>query len=292
MSSVTTSTGLSSSVHPHAFYTMPAYPFSPYGNYQLSYGQQQPPTTQWSVPLSTYSSLNGATTSPNSTQAQRSPVQQPQVQSPVLQHHSSPPPQQPQQYQPPPPSQPQPQITIEYVSFNGWCRTRLIHVVSPSLVLANYQTTQSTGSYAPTAYYSYQTHTPPLSLNPSLLHTTPQSPVAHNQPTTPVAGPSMPSKSSLINFLNSLLSSKGLSNSPTQIVRTIMTMGPSEVELSLRLQVLSKIRDCAGNDFYQAWASSLEAMDLIRDWLKAAVTSKTGDWDETVMPLLHVRCYS
>ena len=65
-------------------------------------------------------------------------------------------------------------------------------------------------------------------------------------------------------------------------------MGPSEVDLAMRLKVLSKIRDYAGNDFYQSWASSLEAMDIIRDWLKTAVTSKTGDWDETVMPLLHV----
>jgi len=65
-------------------------------------------------------------------------------------------------------------------------------------------------------------------------------------------------------------------------------MGPSEVDLTMRLQVLSKIRDYAGNDFYQAWSSNSEAMEIIRDWLKGAVTSKTGDWDETVMPLLHV----
>ena len=70
-----------------------------------------------------------------------------------------------------------------------------------------------------------------------------------------------------------------------------MAMGSSEVDLSLRLQVLLKIRDYAGNDFYQAWASNLEAMDIIRDWLKSAVTSRTGEWDETVMPLLHVRCF-
>ena len=162
---------------------------------------------------------------------------------------------------------------------------------SPSLMLVNYsnQTTHSPGSYAPTTYYSYTSHTPTLSLNPSLLHT---SSLTHSQPNGPVAGPSTPSKSSLTSILNGLLSAKGLPNSPSQIVRTIMTMGPSEVELSLRLQVLLKIRDCAGNDFYQAWASNLEAMEIIRDWLRATVASKTGEWDETIMPLLHVRCCS
>ena len=159
-------------------------------------------------------------------------------------------------------------------------------------MLANYshQTQHGPGGYPPTAYYSYPPHAPPLSLNPSLLHTSPSSPLTPNQPNGPVAGPSNPSKSSLISVLNGLLSPKSLPNSPAQIVRTIMAMGPSEVDLSLRLQVLLKIRDYAGNDFYQAWASNLEAMDIIRDWLKGAVTSKTGDWDETIMPLLHVRC--
>ncbi|KAF8499299.1 hypothetical protein JB92DRAFT_2982445 [Gautieria morchelliformis] len=267
--SATTPTSISPTVHPHTFYALPPYPFSSYNNYPISpYGQQQQQQTQWSVPLSTYSSLNGATSGQSSsTQQQSSPVQQ--VQSPLIQH--SPPPQQPQQYQPPQSSQPQSQITID-----------------PSLMLANYnhQAQHTPTGYPPTAYYSYPPHAPPLSLNPSLLHTSP--PVTHAQPNVPVAGPSTPSKATLTNLLNGLLSAKGLPNSPAHIVRAIMTMGPSEVELSLRLQILLKIRDYAGNDFYQAWASNLEAMDIIRDWLKGAVTSKTGDWDETVMPLLHV----
>ena len=174
---------------------------------------------------------------------------------------------------------------------------KLKRATSPTLMLANYsqQTQHGQGSYSPTQYYSYQSHAPPLSLNPSLLHTSPSSissPVAPDQPNGPVAGLSNSSKSSLTSVLNSLLSPKGLPNSPTQLVRTITAIGPSEVELSLRLQVLLKIRDYAGNDFYQAWASNLEAMDIVRDWLKGAVTSKTGEWDETIMPLLHVRPFT
>lgn len=100
----------------------------------------------------------------------------------------------------------------------------------------------------------------------------------------------MLSRSALSSVLNGLLSAKTLI-SPNQIVRTIATIGATEVELPMRLQVLSKIRDCAGNDFYQAWAQNTEAMDIIREWLKNAM-SKTNEWEETVMPLLHVRIRS
>lgn len=96
-------------VHPHTFYAIPPYQFPPYNNYQLSpYGQQPQQQPQWSVPLSSYSSLNGATSGQGPSQPQRSPVEQ--HQSPLLAQQSPPP--QPQQYQQQP-AQPQQQITIE-----------------------------------------------------------------------------------------------------------------------------------------------------------------------------------
>jgi protein phosphatase 1 regulatory subunit 10 len=162
-------------------------------------------------------------------------------------------------------------------------------------MLTNYsQATLSPTGYTSSTFFSYPNHAPTLTLNPSLLHNPSHSPVnqSHGQQmnsSIAVAGPSVPSKATLSNVLNGLLSAKGLPSSPMQIVRTIVSMGSVEVDLSMRLQVLSKIRDYAGNDFYQAWASNSEAMEIVRDWLKGAVTSKTGDWDETVMPLLHVR---
>lgn len=178
-------------------------------------------------------------------------------------------------------------------------------------MLANYTST----GFPPSAFYSYpQT----LSLNPSLLHTSSTLASANPPLSSPPSSSSSsstqlqipgqptqvqlqhssnfsspsgtPSRTALSSVLNGLLSAKALI-SPNQIVRTIATMGAAEVELPMRLQVLSKIRDCAGNDFYQAWAQNTEAMDIIREWLKNAVMSKTAEWEETIMPLLHVRIF-
>ncbi|KAF8529229.1 hypothetical protein BU17DRAFT_37395 [Hysterangium stoloniferum] len=280
--------------------------FPPYNNYPISpYGQQQ--QQQWTVPLSTYSSLNGATSSQVNTQSQRSPVQQ--VQSPVVQH--SPPPQQQQaqsqpshqvqaqpahhhqqhQHQQQPQQQPQQQQPQQPPQQHLYQQQpqQQVPASQPQTITIDQATHSPTTGYAPAAFFSYST--PALTLNPSLLHNISHAPVNQSlsqQINSPVAGPSVPTKATLTNVLNGLLSAKGLPSSPMQIVRTIVSMGPSEVDLSVRLQVLSKIRDYAGNDFYQAWSSNSEAMEIIRDWLKGAVTSKTGDWDETVMPLLHV----
>lgn len=68
----------------------------------------------------------------------------------------------------------------------------------------------------------------------------------------------------------------------------IIALDIAEIEGPLRLEILTKIRDNAGNHYFRAWVENEEAMDITREWLKAAAK---GDEQlaETIMPLLHVR---
>ncbi|TDL29108.1 hypothetical protein BD410DRAFT_4016 [Rickenella mellea] len=73
------------------------------------------------------------------------------------------------------------------------------------------------------------------------------------------------------------------------IVTQLDSFGSQEVDLPLRLEIITKIRDNAGNPFFRAWADNDSAIDIFRDWLKAGATGKDdGQWEETIMPLLHV----
>ena len=65
--------------------------------------------------------------------------------------------------------------------------------------------------------------------------------------------------------------------------------GPHNVDATLRLEILTKIRDNAGNHYFRAWLENVAAMDITRDWLKAGLTAKSDNLlVETIMPLLHV----
>jgi protein phosphatase 1 regulatory subunit 10 len=74
-----------------------------------------------------------------------------------------------------------------------------------------------------------------------------------------------------------------------QLVSRIVEYGILEVSAQTRLDILTKIRDNAGNNYFRAWLESVAAMDITREWLKAGATGN-ADYQvlETVMPLLHV----
>ena len=73
------------------------------------------------------------------------------------------------------------------------------------------------------------------------------------------------------------------------IVHTLASWPAQDVPADKRLETLTKIRDNAGNGFFRTWAENNDAMDIIREWLKAAAIGKDqGLWAETIMPLLHV----
>ena len=74
-----------------------------------------------------------------------------------------------------------------------------------------------------------------------------------------------------------------------QLVGKIVEYGISEVNAQTRLDILTKIRDNAGNNYFRAWLENVSAMDITREWLKAgAPTNADNQVLETVMPLLHV----
>jgi hypothetical protein len=75
------------------------------------------------------------------------------------------------------------------------------------------------------------------------------------------------------------------------LVNLIDDFNSEEVEPTLRMEILTKIRDNAGNHYFRAWSENGTAMDITREWLKAAATAKPDSpLVDTVMPLLHVCC--
>ena len=68
----------------------------------------------------------------------------------------------------------------------------------------------------------------------------------------------------------------------------IIALDIAEIEGPLRLEILTKIRDNAGNHYFRAWVENEDAMDITREWLKAAAKGD-DQLAETIMPLLHVR---
>lgn len=74
-----------------------------------------------------------------------------------------------------------------------------------------------------------------------------------------------------------------------QLVSKIEEFGISEVSAQTRFDILTKIRDNAGNNYFRAWLENVAAMDITREWLKAGATSNADNQVlETVMPLLHI----
>lgn len=79
----------------------------------------------------------------------------------------------------------------------------------------------------------------------------------------------------------------------SQLVRHIEDHGIAEVEPSIRLEVLTKMRDNAGNHYFRAWVENEDAMDITREWLKSAYAAKDDSQHlETIMPMLHVSCHN
>ena len=74
------------------------------------------------------------------------------------------------------------------------------------------------------------------------------------------------------------------------LVQKIADFGSQDVDSTTRLEILTKIRDSAGNHYFRAWSENPIAIDITREWLKSAYTSKDDEsMVETIMPLLHVR---
>ncbi|TFY60615.1 hypothetical protein EVJ58_g5042 [Rhodofomes roseus] len=72
-----------------------------------------------------------------------------------------------------------------------------------------------------------------------------------------------------------------------QLAGHIDDYGILDVEPRIRMEILSKMRDNAGNHYFRAWGENEDAMEITREWLKSAFAGKDdGGLLETVMPLL------
>lgn len=62
-----------------------------------------------------------------------------------------------------------------------------------------------------------------------------------------------------------------------------------DADPGVRLEILTKIRDGAGNHYFRAWSENSRAMDITREWLRAAYAANDNSpLIETTMPLLHI----
>jgi protein phosphatase 1 regulatory subunit 10 len=264
--------------------------------------------SQSHLPLSNYSSLNGATSASSS--------------GSLSQQQSS---------------SPQPMM-IEYAIRYLVSIPCLITLCSPALTTMNGSSSNGMQHpYTSTNYasqtqqqhsqYPFQQHLHPsaLSINPSFVHAShyfqpqppapaPQqgtlSPHALHSPSSSIMSTIMPST-----FYTSSSTSSSASTPPhikkeqfqlaikpllqassftgAQAVNSLVTLisdyGSQDVDAATRLEILTKIRDQAGNHYFRAWSENTLAIDISREWLKAAFTAKNdGPLVETIMPLLHV----
>ncbi|KAH9991625.1 hypothetical protein BJV74DRAFT_412128 [Russula compacta] len=260
----------------------------------MSYGSSSWSPQPGLVPLSTYSTLNGAT----SASSQAPPSQPSQINidpalttlntsSPQLSY--SPPTnvsrQQASQHHLPLHSQ-YPQLSSLSIAYTP--------ISSPPLTSTLPQTTQS---QLPSQ--SQQPQSSQGTLSPFALHA-PQhlssiAPSSFYSAAPQSDSPAPPSQSRREAFLNAIkpsLQSKSFSGgarSVQQLVSRIVEYGISEVSAQTRLDILTKIRDNAGNNYFRAWLENVSAMDVTREWLKAGATANADSQVlETVMPLLHI----
>lgn len=64
--------------------------------------------------------------------------------------------------------------------------------------------------------------------------------------------------------------------------------GILKVDLPTRLEVLSKVRDNAGNHYFRAWAENTLAMLITKKWLIDSVSETDTTASQATMPILHV----
>ncbi len=105
---------------------------------------------------------------------------------------------------------------------------------------------------------------------------------------TPGAGPSnLPNLST--SWLD-ILTSKNINDSPRPTARSMISLLLKSdwklIDCATRVEILTRIRDNAGKDFYSVWANDADARDLLTEWLKTPL--KQQGWDDTMMPLLSV----
>ncbi|OJA18350.1 hypothetical protein AZE42_00739 [Rhizopogon vesiculosus] len=299
---------------PPAYYGGPFTPFylpSVPGPYNaVPYGSMTWSNQPTHLPLSNYSTLNGATStstpsSQSSSSQHQSPTAQPMMIDPALTTMNGSASEPSQQYtqspthtaQPNPQSQPRQQYQYQHPTLS----------INPSYLPAHYYpshltqhqpSSQSQGTLSP-----HVLHSPTTAMMNPMSSFYVQSPSTPSTSTTATTGTSTtaPAQLPIIsvqarkdNFttdIRPLLQPNAFSGARaiSTLVTHIDEFSSDEVEPTLRMEILTKIRDNAGNHYFRAWSENGTAMDITREWLKAAATAKPDSpLVDTVMPLLHI----
>ncbi|KAH9950148.1 hypothetical protein B0H21DRAFT_725032 [Amylocystis lapponica] len=275
----------------HSFY-LPTTP-GPYN--AVAYGSAPWPSSSNQLPLSSYSSLNGATSTSSSSGQQSPPLASTMVIDPALttMNGSASPPM--QQYQHSPPflsSQPQ-QRTPHYqyqhqpppLSINP-SYTHFQHSSIPFIQPGSQhsQHQQQQGTLSPYVLHS-PTNTLASSLPPSSFYGT-YTPA----PSIPTVTPEQ-KKANFLTAIRPLLAPTSFTGAGavSQLVGNIDDYGTQDVDPGTRFEILTKMRDNAGNHYFRAWVENEVAMEITREWLKLAYAGKSDpQLIETIMPLLHI----
>ena len=168
-----------------------------------------------------------------------------------------------------------------------------------SLSIPYTQTSPLVSILPETAQQSQQSQPLQGTLSPFALHAPqhlsaipPSSFYAATPQSDSLAPPSQSRREAFLIAIKPSLQSKSFSGgarSVQQLVGRIVEFGISEVSAQTRLDILTKIRDNAGNNYFRAWLENVSAMDITREWLKGGATTNADNQAlETVMPLLHV----
>ncbi|KAH7105260.1 hypothetical protein BKA62DRAFT_826568 [Auriculariales sp. MPI-PUGE-AT-0066] len=117
-------------------------------------------------------------------------------------------------------------------------------------------------------------------ISPAALHLSP--PVGHSSPS---AQPDI--KPNLLQLLKPLLATRVLESQANakaavyNIVDVIDRQRATEVDLAVRKEIMSRIRDNAGPEFLAAWVKDEHAMQVVKNWLKAGLSGKDAGTDDS-----------
>ncbi|PFH50568.1 hypothetical protein AMATHDRAFT_75551 [Amanita thiersii Skay4041] len=314
---------------PHSSYYLPA------SYTQIPYGASWSTVT---VPLSNYSTLNGATSSSSSSSSppstSQTPQQQQQPQQPAPASSSS---QQQEQQEAQPSSQQQAQQQQQSINPQSMVIDPALTTLSTSnsnslqhifvqssqfsppqpqqQARSQYQVPQHINPYLFPYHRQQHQATSQGTLSPQALHTPSSSLLSGISPSsfygqlgqvasTSTAGASSDVQSSAsqgpspqerkLQFQTSikpLLQASAFTGAQAvnTLVHKIADYGPHDVDPMTRLEILTRIRDGAGNHYFRAWSENITAIDVTREWLKSAYTAKDDEsMVETIMPLLHI----
>ncbi|KAF9224415.1 hypothetical protein BS17DRAFT_779754 [Gyrodon lividus] len=277
--------------HPYQSYYISTVP-GPYN--AMAYGAMSWANQPAPLPLSSYSTLNGATSTQPSTSQQQATSPPPSASAqlqlmidPALTTMSAP--EASRQYSPQ--SQPRQQQQQQQPQYQHQQPTLSIN---PSYVLPSH-------FYSHSLQHQHSQSQVPATLSPHVLHSPSTSMTGTlsslYSPSTSTSTPAVPTvslqarKDKFSVDIRPFLQPHSFTGAGavSSLVGHIDDFGSHDVEATTRLEILTKIRDNAGNHYFRAWLENTAAMDITREWLKAGLTARSDSLlVETTMPLLHI----